>query len=400
MRNSEAEKPVGLVTVVVTAVGALIGQGIIRSLRMSGLSVRVIGVDRDPRGIGPYWCDAFFAKPAFDESSEAYLDFWKNLLIDENVDLVLPGLELDVLFFSRNRAVFADLDARIVLNDPAVIELAQDKWDFGLELERLGLPTIPARLGAGWAQCARDLGLPLLLKPRQGNGSRGIAVLRDEDDFNYWSRKSTDAFLIQKFIGSDEQEFTVGAFGFGDGTALAPIIFRRKLSVAGNTQYAEVVEHPLLVEAVTRLATIFKPEGPTNYQFRMDGETPYLLEINPRFSSSTSLRAAFGYNEAAMSVEYYLWRKKPLPPEIRPGRGWRYYRRLRGDMIGIISDVHGNLPALKAVLEKIDALGCETIISLRRCRRLLRAAGGMRRSAARSGCLQYPWQPRSLHRQR
>lgn len=33
-------------------------------------------------------------------------------------------------------------------------------------------------------------------------------------------------------------------------------------------------------------------------------------------------------------------------------------------MIAIISDVHGNLPALKAVLEKIDTLGCETVISL------------------------------------
>ncbi len=33
-------------------------------------------------------------------------------------------------------------------------------------------------------------------------------------------------------------------------------------------------------------------------------------------------------------------------------------------MIAIISDVHGNLPALRAVLDKIDALGCERILSL------------------------------------
>lgn len=33
-------------------------------------------------------------------------------------------------------------------------------------------------------------------------------------------------------------------------------------------------------------------------------------------------------------------------------------------MIAIISDVHGNYPALKAVLGKIDQLGCEQIISL------------------------------------
>lgn len=322
-------RPGRQITAVVTAVGAIIGQGIIASLRKSGLNIRVIGVDRDPNGIGRYFCDGFVAKPACDEESSEYLDFWTTMLVDEKADLVLPGLESDVLFFSRNREAFADLDAKIVLNDPALIELAQDKWDFGLELDRLGLPAIPACLDRDWAACLDLLGPPpLLLKPRQGNGSRGIAVLRDEDDFVYWRRKSKDAFLIQKFVGSDDAEYTVGAFGLGDGTALPPIIFRRKLSVAGNTQYAEVVDHPILAATVERLAAVFKPKGPTNYQFRMAGEIPYLLEINPRFSSSTSLRAAFGYNEAALSVAFYLQNERPEPPVISPGRGWRYYQDL------------------------------------------------------------------------
>lgn len=33
-------------------------------------------------------------------------------------------------------------------------------------------------------------------------------------------------------------------------------------------------------------------------------------------------------------------------------------------MIGIISDIHGNYPALKAVLDELDAIGCREIISL------------------------------------
>ncbi|HEV7306870.1 metallophosphoesterase family protein [Ensifer sp.] len=33
-------------------------------------------------------------------------------------------------------------------------------------------------------------------------------------------------------------------------------------------------------------------------------------------------------------------------------------------MIAVISDIHGNLPALEAVLARIDALGCSTILSL------------------------------------
>lgn len=33
-------------------------------------------------------------------------------------------------------------------------------------------------------------------------------------------------------------------------------------------------------------------------------------------------------------------------------------------MIGVISDVHGNYPALKAVLEDMDSIGCKEVISL------------------------------------
>ena len=33
-------------------------------------------------------------------------------------------------------------------------------------------------------------------------------------------------------------------------------------------------------------------------------------------------------------------------------------------MIGIVSDVHGNLPALRSVLNRLDALGCTEILSL------------------------------------
>ncbi|WP_275788483.1 metallophosphoesterase family protein [Pararhizobium gei] len=33
-------------------------------------------------------------------------------------------------------------------------------------------------------------------------------------------------------------------------------------------------------------------------------------------------------------------------------------------MIAIISDIHGNLPALRAVLDRIDTFGCRTVVSL------------------------------------
>ena len=69
---------------------------------------------------------------------------------------------------------------------------------------------------------------------------------------------------------------------------------------------------------------LFCPLGPTNFQFRRGADGPKLLEINPRISSSTSIRTAFGYNESAMALDYFLNRRDPVQPRIRRGRAVRY----------------------------------------------------------------------------
>jgi carbamoyl-phosphate synthase large subunit len=75
---------------------------------------------------------------------------------------------------------------------------------------------------------------------------------------------------------------------------------------------------------VSNLCEYYTPIGPTNFQFRKHQGVLKLLEINPRISSSTSIRAAFGYNESLMAIEYYLENKKPSQPVIKQGKAVRY----------------------------------------------------------------------------
>jgi carbamoyl-phosphate synthase large subunit len=84
------------------------------------------------------------------------------------------------------------------------------------------------------------------------------------------------------------------------------------------------VAEPSIRSETLHLTEIFRPAGPTNYQFRVENGIPYLLEINPRISSSTSLRTSFGYNEAAMSIDFFVLGKRPAPPIVKSGRAWRY----------------------------------------------------------------------------
>ena len=46
-------------TILVTGVGAIIGYGIIRSLRASRFPVRIVGMDIYPDAVGQRWSDVF-----------------------------------------------------------------------------------------------------------------------------------------------------------------------------------------------------------------------------------------------------------------------------------------------------------------------------------------------------
>ena len=313
------------ITVLVTGVGAIIGQGIIKSLRESRHSVRIVGLDRSNRSPGPFLCDAFHQKPSCEEDTRDYIAFWRNILKKGRVDIIMPGLEVDVFFLDAHRQLFQELGVAIAINRQELIALSGDKWQLGEQLVDAGLPRIPSSIPENWEQAVSELGTPpLLLKPRSGNGSRGIARIYDEIDFDYWRAKSGDNWMLQRIVGDDCNEFTVGVFGFGDGESIAPITLKRRLSAAGNTLEAQVAHDSVIEGATQRLTRFFKPLGPTNYQFRKEDDIAYLLEINPRFSSSNSLRTAFGFNEAEMAIDYFEFGKPPLAPVIKEGTAWRY----------------------------------------------------------------------------
>jgi carbamoyl-phosphate synthase large subunit len=103
---------------------------------------------------------------------------------------------------------------------------------------------------------------------------------------------------------------------------------KRKLSKDGFTDKAEVVELENIEEVLRSLCEVFKPIGPTNFQFRKDNSGLKLLEINPRISSSTSIRAKFGYNESLMAIDYFLEGKTIEQPRIKKGKAIRYIEDL------------------------------------------------------------------------
>lgn len=313
-------------TVLVTGVGAIIGYGIIRALRGLPQSPRIIGMDIYPDAVGQHWCDAFVqAVPA---AADNYISFIAEIVTTKGIDLVIPGIEQDLTRLSQGRDELSSCGARLALNRADLIELAGDKWATHQSLASAGHPVIPTRIDGAFSELNAEFGTPFLLKPRRAYASKGICRVSDEEEFLFRQKRMGEEFMAQRIVGNDQEEYTVGVFGYGDGTASQAIAMRRTLSGEGATAKAWVVDEPQLDKTVAGLVRFFRPVGPTNFQFRREGDTYFLLEVNPRISSSTSLRAAFGFNEAAMCLDYYLHGLRPQPGPLRHGHAVRFIDEL------------------------------------------------------------------------
>lgn len=308
--------------ILVTGVGGIIGYGIVNSLRRLERPLNIIGLDIYADAVGQYFCDNFIQAKRAD--SPEYLDFLLDIVKRNNIDLVFFGTEQELFKVSDSRDMISDCLHRFVLNNKHVVDLSRDKLKTYSFLRGNGIATIPTCIDGSFSTLSQELGMPFILKLRHSYASKGVFQIHNEIDFNYWKEKAAGDFMFQELVGDEDHEYTAAIFGLGEKNPPAPFIFRRKLSGEGATAKAVVQNIPELCEELIRLTDLLKPIGPTNFQFRHHQGKYLLLEINPRISSSTSIRAAFGYNEAEMCIRYYLENGDIGVPVLRSGSAVRY----------------------------------------------------------------------------
>ncbi|MDJ0978681.1 MAG: ATP-grasp domain-containing protein [Erythrobacter sp.] len=310
--------------IVVTGAGAVLGQGIIKSLKSAPFEYQVIAVDPNPLSPGLYWADSHDLVPM--ASSEDYCSAIEAILENERPDAVLVGTDVELDIFARNRTEWEErFDTKIVVSPPETIRTADDKLETARWLEANGLPfprSVPAERPDEVAALTQELGFPLVVKPRVGARAVGVELVRDQDELTAATR-GREGLVVQEWAGPDNEEYTAGVICF-DGNVEASIVLRRDLR-DGNTFRAYADHYPDCDAYVRRVAKALKPFGPANLQFRrgLDGEFR-LFEINARFSGTTPMRALLGFNEVHMVLQKLLNGTPITQPPVTKGTVVRF----------------------------------------------------------------------------
>jgi carbamoyl-phosphate synthase large subunit len=251
---------------------------------------------------------------------------------------VVPGTDVELRRIVTGQAELARYTAAIALvNEASVIAVCSDKGETAAAVGRAGLRaprTVDCETVEGVVRAVGGEGLPypVVLKPRQGGGSADVFVAQDEEELRFHAvrlLRASGAAVVQEYVGTAVQEFTVGVVHHPDGSLGGSIALRRDLSsllsvrsrapnrtgraelgdelvVSSGFTQGEVDDFPEVRAQAERLATALGSRGPLNVQGRLVGEELVVFEVNPRFSGTEAIRALAGWNGPEALVDWHL----------------------------------------------------------------------------------------------
>jgi len=229
----------------------------------------------------------------------------------ENIgaDVVIPCHDAELRRLALDPGPASTL--KLMMPNPELIIAFSDKLDTAKWLADQGIKgpeTIPLK-------DATAEQLPLIVKPRQGAGSKDIQLVRNESHLHHMMGIHDDDFIAQAFLPNAEQEFTCSLVRLGG--QIRHLILRRRLD-AGRTVAAHVVDNREIGELLKAIAIAGDLEGVLNVQLRLTRKGPMVFEINPRFSSTVRMRHLLGFSDLGWSIEH-VFGTQPPQCEIEPG---------------------------------------------------------------------------------
>ncbi len=308
------------ISVLVTGAGSAIGKGHLFSLRASALKLKIIATDIIKEATGLYYADSAYKVPA--ASAEAsFIRALRTICEKERVKIIIVGSTQELDFFIKYRdKLQRELDVNIIMNAPDVIGIARDKWATSEFLRKNNFyfpQSMPVLSKRGVRHFIQRTGFPIIAKPRNGAGSRGVFLLQSQRELDrLWPVPPN--YLLQEYIPDNDGEYTAGAISGLDGCLLHVLILKRQLQF-GMTFRAEPVLSTELTAYCSKVLEALGSRGPCNLQMRLKDHRPMIFEINPRFSSSTYMRTLLGANELEMIIRYTLFQQKPTKITIKKG---------------------------------------------------------------------------------
>ena len=214
-----------------------------------------------------------------------------------DIDLLIPGDGPSVRLLS----LLQPLRTRSYpVPDHRTFDLLNDKWRFSELCRSIDVRHPPSRLYTDRHNLHQDLvsgalRLPVVVKPTNMSGGRGVHVVRSVDDAALLNQLAYSPVLAQPHI--DGSDISLSAFARA-GKIVASVVYRRQ---QGNCIFTTSAE---LLGLVGRLLRHVDYDGVANFDARLDRSGRiHVLECNPRFWFTMDMSLLAGQNFVRLGLD-------------------------------------------------------------------------------------------------
>ncbi len=226
----------------------------------------------------------------------------------------------------------------IIGTSPDMIDAAEDRERFQQMLHDLGLkqpPNRTARNPESAIRMAEEIGYPLVVRPSYVLGGRAMEIVREEADLRRYMTEAVKVsnkspVLLDRFL-NDAIEVDVDALSDGEQVVIGGIMQHiEQAGVHSGDSACSLPPYSLsndiqdeLRRQTVAMAKALKVIGLMNVQFAIQGDTVYVLEVNPRASRTVPyvskaigapLAKIAARAMAGISLKSQAFEKEIIPP--------------------------------------------------------------------------------------
>ena len=288
-------EPLSPVRVLVTGAGGPAAIAVLRALAPDA-TVTLLAADMDP------WAAGLFLVPAPERvlvpagDAPEFVDALLAACRARQVGLVVPTVDAELVPLARRVDEFERAGIRLLASAEA-LEMTLDKLLLARACHHL--VRVPRTELADSTDPA-SWSYPVIVKPRRGSGSRGVALVASAEQLS--ALLPAPDLLVQEHLPGQEYSVDVLADHQGVVHAAVPRVRQRVdsgVSVAGYT-----LNDPELEQFARRVVEALDLPYVANVQIRRDAEgRPALLEVNPRVPGTLALTVAAGVDMARLAVD-------------------------------------------------------------------------------------------------
>ncbi len=235
-------------------------------------------------------CDRKFIIKPIDHPQ--YLKQLLHIVKSEKVNLIIPTIDTDLLLLAKNISRFEALNCRVLVSDPQVVEICQDKRKTHRFLVKNNFNAADT-MSIQTALAKKNLKYPCFLKPWDGYASRGNAIVKNRKELLFFGRRIPNA-ICQEFIKGIEH--TCDVYVDFD-MKVRCVVKRKRIEVrAGEVSKAQIVTNNQIASQAKRLIeTLTAGPGVITLQLFLTGKNKItFIEINPRFGGGVPLSIKAG----------------------------------------------------------------------------------------------------------